>query len=60
MKTTYQIKHLLTKKIVLDNHTLKPITFNKIGEAKLFLEVKTKIMGANFYEIVEVNAGDVK
>lgn len=50
----YQIQHKLTKKIVLDTYTLKPITFLSLGAAELFIEVKTKIMGANFYNIIEV------
>ncbi len=51
----YIVEHKLTKKPV--RYPVAPyeiIKFDNIGAAELFVEVKTKIMGANFYNIVGV------
>ncbi len=49
----YQIKHKLTGKVVLDSRTLKAMTFETKEEAQKVVDMKDRVMGAGFYEIVE-------
>ena len=54
----YQIKHKLTKKMVLDHKTLKPIVFDNLKEAQARVDLKNKLMHADFYEIVAMIPDD--